>query len=66
MIARLQADDFLDRDQEEVEALKCQLLLEKWDMKIGVQRRNQRSIISLLSCEKPSPNEASARGIAMI
>jgi len=56
----------LDIDQEEIEAMKCQLLLEKWDMKIGVQRRNQRSIISLLSCEKPSPNEASARGIAMI
>jgi hypothetical protein len=56
----------MDKDQEEIEALKCQLLLEKWDMKIGVQRRNQRLIISLLSCEKPTPSEASARGIAMI
>jgi hypothetical protein len=56
----------MEKDDEEISAIKWKLLLEKWDMKIGVQERErQKPVITLLSCEPANPHEASARGIAM-
>jgi len=56
----------MEKDEEEITDLKTSLMLEKWDMKIGVQQRDrQKAVVTLLSCEAASPHEASARGIAM-